>query len=261
MTIRALIVDDEPLARERLRHLLRDARDIQVVGECRDGPSALEAVRATKPDLMFLDVQMPELDGFEVLQSLDPREIPVVVFVTAYDRYAIDAFEVQALDYLLKPFDRDRFHKTLQRVREHLRADESMPRRIEALLRALPARGDRAQRLVVRSAGRVVFLPVAEIDWIEAADNYVRLHAGKHVHVMRETMQRLEATLDPSRFVRIHRSTMVNLDRVRELQPWFHGEYVLILEDGTKLVTGRAHRERIDRLMGRRPDRPAGDAP
>jgi two-component system LytT family response regulator len=255
--IRALIVDDEPLARERIRHLLRGVSDVQVVGECRDGPAAVEAVRTAGPDLMFLDVQMPEMDGFEVLRLLEPGEIPAVVFVTAYDRYAIEAFEVRALDYLLKPFDRDRFLKTLQRVREHLRTRGGAGAgELHALLRDLPARPGRSERLVVRSGGRIVFLPVAEIDWIEAADNYVRLHAGKQVHVMRETLQRLESTLDPERFVRIHRSTMVNLERVRELQPWFHGEYVLILTDGTRLTTGRAHRARLDRWLRRQP----GDA-
>ena len=253
MTIRALIVDDEPLARERIRHLLRGVDDVDVVGECRNGKAAVEAVRTKGPDLVFLDVQMPELDGFGVLEQLDPAEIPAVVFVTAYDRYAIEAFEVHALDYLLKPFDRDRFLKTVQRVRDHLRARNgtALPGRLQALLEDLSARGGRSDRVVVRSAGRIVFLPTAEIDWIEAADNYVRLHAGKQVHVMRETMQALEQMLDADRFVRIHRSSIVNLDRVREVQPWFHGEYVLILQDGTKLTTGRAYRARLDGLLRR----------
>jgi two-component system LytT family response regulator len=261
VTIRALIVDDEPLARDRLRHLLRNASDIEIVGECRDGASAVEAVRTARPDLLFLDVQMPELDGFDVLRRLDPDATPIVVFVTAYDRYAIDAFEVQALDYLLKPFDRARFERTLQRVRDQLLTDPGGgARRMAAMLAALPRRAP-PPRLVVRSGGRVLFLPVAEIDWIEAADNYVRLHAGRQIHVMRESLQRLETTLDPAQFVRIHRSTMVNLDRVREIQPWFHGEHVLILQDGAKLVTGRAYRKRIDRLLGRRAARPPEDAP
>jgi two-component system LytT family response regulator len=253
VTIRTLIVDDEPLARERLRHLIRDIPDLEVVGECGDGRTALDAVRTLGPDLVFLDVQMPEMGGFDLLGRLDPGEIPAVVFVTAYDRYALDAFEVHALDYLLKPFDRDRFLKTVRRVRDHLKARNgtALPDRVQAMLRNVGSPGARPDRLVIRSAGRIVFLPTGEVDWIEAADNYVRLHAGRQVHLMRETMQVLEESLDPGRFVRIHRSSIVNIDRVREVQPWFHGKYVLILQDGTRLTTGRAYRAHVDRLLGR----------
>lgn len=252
MSIRALIVDDEPLARQRLIRLLKDEPDIEVVGECADGGDAVTAIRAHKPDLVFLDVQMPVLDGFGVLEALGD-DLPAVIFVTAYDRYALRAFEYHALDYLLKPFDRERFRKALERVRAHLGPDEAREE-AEQLLAAVEeykSEGKALERLVIKSAGRVFFLRVEEIDWIEAAGNYVRLHVGKEDHLLRDTMSSLEGRLDPKRFLRIHRSTMVNIERIQELQPLFHGDYVVILRNGTQLNLSRGYRQRLQEVFGK----------
>ena len=252
MKLRVLIVDDEPLARERLRVLLRDAPEVQVVGECGDGRRALAAIRRRRPDLLFLDVQMPELDGFAVLRALDPTELPAVIFVTAYDRYALRAFEVHALDYLLKPFDRERFHRALARARTQIERDRrgTLDARLLALLEDLRPGRKRLERLVVKEGGRVFFLRAEEIDWVEAQGNYARLHIGRETHLVRETMARLEAGLDPKQFARIHRSTIVNLERVRELLPDFHGDSVVVLRDATRLTLSRGYRERFRELLG-----------
>lgn len=252
MSIRALIVDDEPLARQRLRTLLEGTDDVEVVGECSDGAEALMAVRDTVPDLVFLDVEMPVLDGFGVLEALGKEQRPAVIFVTAYDRYAIRAFEVHALDYLLKPFDRERFQRALERARAKLTvprmgdSDPQMPVLTE------DPRGNRKplDRLVIKSGGRVFFLRTEEVDWIEAAGNYVRLHVGPETHLLRETMNSLEGRLDADRFIRVHRSTIVNLERIKELQPWFHGDYVVILQDGTQLPLSRSHRQKLQDRFG-----------
>jgi len=250
--LRVLIVDDEPLARERIRALLRDAPDAEVVGECGDGRRALAAIRRRRPDLLFLDVQMPELDGFAVLRALDPTELPAVIFVTAYDRYALRAFEVHALDYLLKPFDRERFHRALARARTQIERDRrgTLDARLLALLEDLRPGRKRLERLVVKEGGRVFFLRAEEIDWVEAQGNYARLHIGRETHLVRETMARLEAGLDPKQFARIHRSTIVNLERVRELLPDFHGDSVVVLRDATRLTLSRGYRERFRELLG-----------
>lgn len=255
MTIRALIVDDEPLARQRIRSLLRSESDIEVIGECANGQDAVAVVRAQRPDLLFLDVQMPHLDGFGVLESLG-RPLPVVIFITAHDRYALKAFEVHALDYLLKPFDRERFRKTLDRARAQVQGTD-VNQRLLALLgdvqksRAAGVDGRKAgDRLAVKSGGRVYFVRFDEIDWIEAAGNYVRLHVGKDSHLLRETMNGLEERLDPDRFLRIHRSTIINLDRIRELQPAFHGDYMVFLRDGTELTLSRGYRDRLQQRFG-----------
>jgi two-component system LytT family response regulator len=252
MTIRALIVDDEPLARTRLRALLDGEADVEVVGECGDGQAALAAVAELAPDLLFLDVQMPALDGFGLLEALGPGRLPAVVFVTAYDRYALRAFEVHALDYLLKPFDRDRFRKALDRARAQLAAAGrgAADPRLLALLEDTRGARRPLERLVVKSAGRVFFLRTEEIDWIEAAGNYVRLHAGADTHLLRDTMNGLEARLDPQRFLRVHRSTIVNVDRIQELQPWFHGDYLVILRDGTQLTLSRGYRPKVEEHFG-----------
>jgi two-component system LytT family response regulator len=252
MKIRALIVDDEPLARARLRTLLSEEPDVEVVGECGDGLEAVAAVQELSPELLFLDVQMPALDGFGVLEALDPARLPVVVFVTAYDRYALRAFEVHALDYLLKPFDRDRFSKALDRARSHLQREghaEASQRLLELLEDTKSGRKP-LERLVIKAAGRVFFLRVEEIDWIEAAGNYVRLHCGSDAHLLRETMNGLGARLDPQRFLRIHRSTIVNVDRIQELQAWFHGDYLVILRDGTQLTLSRGYRQKVQEHFG-----------
>lgn len=252
MTLRTLIVDDEPLARERVRMMLGPHEDVTIVGECSDGRQAVTAVRDLRPDLLFLDVQMPGLDGFGVLQELHDDPLPYVVFVTAHDRYAIQAFDVHALDYVLKPFSADRFGLALDRARAALgrrdgaAVDQSQ---LQTLLASLTAGQREKQRLVVKSSGRVFFVKVDEIDWIEAEGNYVRLHMGTQSHLLRETMKGMEAVLDAERFIRIHRSTIVNADRIRELQPLFHGEHAVILHDGTRLVASRGPDNRLKKLL------------
>jgi two-component system, LytTR family, response regulator len=250
--IRTFIVDDEPLARQRLRRLLEAEADIEIAGECADGRQAVSAVRRDAPDLLFLDVQMPLLDGFGVLEELGPDATPVVIFVTAHDRYALKAFEVHALDYLLKPFDRERFRRTLDHVRAQLQRNERVDvnKRLLALLADVQGARKPLERLVVKSGGRVCFVRTEEIDWIEAAGNYLRLHVGRDVHVLRETMSRLESRLDPRQFPRIHRSTMVNLERIQELQPSFHGDFVVVLHDGTELTLSRGYRDKLQELLG-----------
>jgi two-component system LytT family response regulator len=247
VTIRALIVDDEPLARERLRTLLAAEPDIELVGECTNGKEALAAITRSRPDLVFLDVQMPERDGFQVLSDLGPTRMPSVIFVTAYDRFALQAFEVHALDYLLKPFDRVRFSRALHHARQQL-AREPATDRLVALLEDLEAARRGPERLVIRDAGRVFFLPITEIEWIEAAGNYARLHCGRETHLLRETMKALEARLDPTRFARVHRSAIVNLDRIQELRPSFHGEYEVVLKSGARVTSSRNHSARLQEL-------------
>jgi two-component system LytT family response regulator len=254
--IRALIVDDESLARERIRTLLEGDAGIDIIGESADGRAALAAIKTEAPDLLFLDVQIPLLNGFEVLEALATEEarLPVVVFVTAYDQYALHAFEVHALDYLLKPFDRERFRKALQRAKaqiEHERKGE-LGERLLALLADLKPEPKHLERLVIKDAGRVFFLRAGEIDWIESAGNYVRLHTGREAHLLRETMNTLETKLNPASFLRIHRSTIVNVERIKELQPLFRGEYVVILQDRTQLASGRAYRDKLQELLENR---------
>ena len=248
--MRTLIVDDEPLARERFRTLLCDEPDIELVGECGDGKEAVSAIREKSPELLFLDVQMPEMDGFAVLRAVGPERVPAVVFVTAYDRYALRAFDVHALDYLLKPFDRERFQKALERARAQLGERGTLGDRLLALLKDVKKVSKHPERFVIKSAGRVFFLRADEIDWVEAAGNYVQLHVGPTTHLMRETMGRLEARLDPEKFVRIHRSTIVQVDRIKEMQPAFHGDYIVILQDGARLNLSRSYREKLQTLLG-----------
>jgi len=252
MTIRALIVDDEPLARRRLERLLEGEPDAELVAACGTGPEAVESIRRHAPDLLFLDVQMPGLDGFGVLESLGEAVPPAVVFVTAFDAYAVQAFEANALDYLLKPFDADRFHRAFQRAEERLRRPEAgtAPAQLTRLLETLNRQRTIAERLAIRTDGRVYFVRVADIDWIETASNYVRLHAGKTSHLLREPLSSLELRLDPERFLRIHRTTVVNVERLRELQPWFSGEFIAILHDGTRLKVSRGYRDRVARWLG-----------
>lgn len=249
--IRTLIVDDEPLARERIRTLLKPVPDIRVVGECSDGRRAVKAIRRHKPDLVYLDVQMPEMDGFDVLEVLEPGEMPVIIFATAYDKYALRAFDVHALDYLLKPFDRERFETALARAREQIgkRRNGDINQRLLSLLAERATGQKPAQRLVIKSGGRITFLRAGEIDWVEAAGNYLRLHVGKEEHLLRETMGGLEGRLDPQKFLRIHRSTIVNLDRVKEMQPSFHGDYQVRLNDGTRLTLSRGYRDKLQEIL------------
>jgi two-component system, LytTR family, response regulator len=253
--VRVLVVDDEPLARAGVVQLLATDTEIAVVGEAADGRAALEAIRSLQPDLLILDVQMPELDGFEVLRALPRDRMPAVIFVTAYDQHALRAFEVHALDYLLKPFDDERFADALARAKQTLRSSElgELSRRLVGLLedRGTPAPADpRLTRLIVKHEGSVAFVRVEDLDWIEAADYYVKLHTHGQVHLLRESLTALEARLDPARFFRVHRSAIVNLDRIRELQPYFKGEHILLLQDGTRLKLSRARRENLEARLG-----------
>jgi len=249
MKTRVLIADDEPLARERLAGFLREDTSVDLVGEATNGCEAVERIRSLKPDVVFLDVQMPEMDGFDVLAQLQPEERPVVVFVTAYDKFAVKAFEVHAADYLLKPFDKQRLQSALQRAFGTLaRKDPAqIHQQLSALLNDLRPQASAPGRLTVKSEGRVLFVNVQDIDWVEAADNYVALHVGRESHLLRDTMTALEARL-PKQFMRISRSTIVNTDRIKELQPLFHGEYAVILRDGTKLTLTRGYRDKLEQL-------------
>jgi two-component system LytT family response regulator len=232
---KVLIVDDERLSRKRIRRLLTLDPDCAVVGECAGGAEALREMEVSRPDILFLDIQMPEPDGMDVARTVRDTA-PLVVFVSAWQDFAVRAFEVQAFDYLLKPFDGCRFIESLRRAKERVLRD----RRSDTPVRRAP------ERIAVRDNGRVFFLKLDDIDWMEAADNYVCLHAGRETHVVRQTMSELESQLDPARFLRVHRSAIVNLDRIRELQPWFRGDYRIILRDGTELTLTKNHREKME---------------
>jgi two-component system, LytTR family, response regulator len=251
--LRTVIVDDEPLARERLASLLSAEPDIEIVRQCRDGEEAVSAIDQLTPDLVFLDVQMPALNGFEVIEAVGPDKMPLVIFVTAYDQHALRAFQVRALDYLLKPFDRERFQEALQRARAHIQRDETgdLGRRLLALVKDLRRDQPKTDRLVVKSGGRLFFLRTDEIDWIEAAGNYVRLHVGTASHLLRETMNSIEARLDPEKFFRIHRSRIVNMERIQEMQPWLNGEYAVVLRNGTRVTLSRGYREKLQERLGK----------
>src|SRR5882672_523259 len=255
--IRVLLVDDEPLARDMLREMLQGDPQVDIVGESCNGREALDAIRAERPDLIFLDVQMPEVGGFEVLAALEKDNTPYVIFVTAYDQYAVRAFEVQALDYLLKPFDQERFDVSWQRAKAQVMRDRNggggMDQRILALLEELKAGNNYLERLVIKAGGRIYFLETNEIDWIEAEGNYVSVHSARKSHLLRETISSLESQLDPKKFLRIHRSSIVRLDFIKELQPWFHGEYRVMLQDGTQLTLSRNHRDKLQEALGKLP--------
>lgn len=250
MQIRTLIVDDQLIARELLRRMLMKEPDVEIVGSCSTGLEAVEQIETLKPDLVFLDVQMPGLDGFSVLARLKIKPMPEIIFVTANDDLAVKAFEVNALDYLVKPVTMERLGRALQHARDHLRhhrAGQSAGQ-LTALLQDLKTEPRRTGRLAVKADGRILFVKMEDIDWVEAADNYATLHVGAESVMMRETMATLEARLDPCGFVRVSRSAIVNTERVRELQPLFHGEYALILQDGTKLTLTRSYRKNLARL-------------
>ncbi|MBL0890394.1 MAG: response regulator transcription factor [Gemmatimonadaceae bacterium] len=284
MRVRVLIVDDEALARQRVRRLLQNEADVEVVGEAETGRDAVAMIRELQPDLVCLDVQMPGLDGFGVLEELDGGPVPMVLFITAYDEHAQRAFDVHAVDYVLKPVDADRFRAAFDKARKQ-RANAVAAERLGELLEtvrrladgsaaaaggvadlaaglsaggasaaagAVPGAGNGryASRILVKQDGRMFFVKTTEIDWIEADRNYVRLHVGKTAHTIRERISHLEETLDPRLFARIHRSTIVNLNRVREMQQWFSGDYVVILEDGTRLRLSRHYRDRVEKQVG-----------
>ena len=244
--IRVVIADDEPLARERIRTLLAPHTDLELVAECQDGEDAIRVLAAERPDLLFLDVQMPELDGFGVISAIPASQRPWVVFITAYDEHAVRAFEVNAIDYLLKPVEPKRFEAAIARVRERLAQPASVrDAALEAVLTELRKARGHATRLVVRDGSKVSFVRPEEIDWIDAAGNYARLHVAGTTHLLREPLKALEARLDPERFLRVHRSAIVNLERIASVEPYFHGEYVLTLQDGTRLTSSRTHSARL----------------
>lgn len=248
--IRVLIVDDEPIARRGIRQRLRGEADLEVIGECGDGAAAIDAITETAPDLVFLDIQMPEVGGFDVIEAIGVARMPAVIFVTAYDEHALRAFDVHAVDYVLKPIDRHRFRTAVERARGRLvHAPAQFDRRIAAVLGELgrPAQ-DYAKRLAIKGDGRVMLIDVVEVDRLEAAGNYVEVHSGVRRHLVRETMTSLEARLDPARFVRVSRSSIVNAERVSELQPMFNGDFVVVLRDGTKVPGSRRYRAAFDML-------------
>jgi two-component system, LytTR family, response regulator len=251
--VRVVIADDEPLARQRLLMLLALEEWVEVVADCADGPSAVAAIESLRPDLVFLDVEMPGASGFELIEAIGADRMPFVIFVTAFDNYALRAFEVHALDYLLKPFDRDRFHEALVRARDQIdrRSTGELERRLLQLVHGLKPASRTLERFVVKASGRVFFVRASEIEWIDAAGNYVKLHVGAETHLFRETMNAVEAKLDPDLFFRIHRSHIVNIERVRELQPWFNGEYVVCLKSGARLTLSRNYREKLQERIGR----------
>jgi two-component system, LytTR family, response regulator len=253
-TISALIVDDESLGRDLVRHMLQAHPDIQVAGECADGVKALAAIKRLDPTIVFLDIRMPKVDGIDLLDRLatSSGQHPLIVFITAYEEYAVKAFEAHALDYLLKPFDQERFDQTINRVREHLRqVDEAkLGKSLRGLLDGQLKPKSFADRLVVRESGRIFFVGVAEVDWLEASGNYVALHVGRKTHLVHETMANMVAKLDPAVFVRIHRSTIVNVSRIKEMTPYFNGEYIVVLKDDTELKLSRGYAEKAKAAFG-----------
>jgi len=255
--IRTIIADDEHLARKKLRVLLDSEPGMQVVAECQDGQQAVSAIQTHRPDLLLIDIRMPDMDGFQVLKQIAPDEMPVVVFTTAYDQFAIRAFEAHALDYLLKPFDRERLHHAVERARAELLKvhDRDLTGRIlDLLAKNIEPKIESKQideRMVIRAGGKVVFLDVKEIDWIEAAANYVKLNVGKDSYLLREGIGSISERLDPDRFVRIHRSVIVNVRKIKELQPCESGEYIAVLRNGKELSCSRGYRTQLQRLIGR----------
>lgn len=251
--IRALIADDELLARKFIRRLLKQDPDVEIVAECSNGKEAAQAIREQKPELVFLDVQMPEMDGFAVLDAVGLDHLPEIIFTTAYESYAIRAFELHALDYLLKPFDQIRFKAAIKHAKERLHSQPPEEGRLQVatLLESIKAQQQHLERILIKADGRITFLNTHEIDWIEADDKYVHLHTAKGTRMVRQTLSAMEAQLDPKRFVRIHRSAIVNVERIRELQPLFNGEHSLHLDNGTKLTLSRSYKEKLFQLVGK----------
>jgi two-component system LytT family response regulator len=245
-SLRVLVIDDEPPARRKLLMMLATEPDIEVVDQAANGIDAVAAIEKLKPDAIFLDIQMPGMNGFEVLEAIEIEPMPLVVFVTAFDQHAVKAFEVHAADYLLKPFDRTRLQNCLSRLRD---ARESMDSKLKKLLEEFRPR-DYLTRVIVKSRGRVLFLNVDDVDWIETSANYVELHSGRNSYLLRETLQSLETRLNPRQFARLHRTIIVNIDRIRELQPWSHGDFIVILKDETKLRMSRRYRENLSSVWG-----------
>jgi two-component system LytT family response regulator len=253
--IRAIIVDDEPLAREKVKLFAGDEPDIEIVDLCRNGHEAIASFTKHNPDLIFLDIQMPEMNGFDVLSQLRTRPtLPGIIFITAYDEFALRAFEFHALDYLLKPYDRERFRKAVAFARESIASrlqSDVTAEQIKVLLDSLKQSPQKLERLIVKTNGRIIFLRVEEIDWMEAAGNYIKLHAGNETHLMRETMNKLEEQLNPQQFIRIHRSTIINIAKIKELQPYFNGEYKVTLQNNTSVILSRGYRENFTAVLGK----------
>ena len=267
--IRALVVDDESLAREALLVMLDGDPEMEVIGECRNGKEAVTVIREQSPDVVFLDIQMPEMDGFQVVEEVGARQMPVTVFVTAYDKYALRAFEAHALDYLLKPFDHDRFNSTLQRAKTFVRQQKlgEISESLFAMLQDMklntgesPTNADNRKperaaqkelidRVVIKSGGRIYFLKIEDIDWVEGAGDYLNLHSSNQTHLIRETMGNFQAKLDPRKFLRIHRSTIVNIERIKDIQPLFKGEYLITLTSGLRLKASRGYRPELQALL------------
>jgi two-component system, LytTR family, response regulator len=251
--IRALIADDEALARKFIRRMLKDDHDVEIVGECSNGKEAVAMIRKHNPDLVFLDVQMPEMNGFAVLEAIGLERLPEIIFATAYEQYAIRAFELHALDYLLKPFDQARFKEAVKHAKERFRSvrQNEGRRQISALLESIKNKPQYLDRLVIKAGGRITFLSTCEINWIEADDKYVHLHTNKGSPMVRQTLSAMETQLDPRKFRRIHRSAIVNVERIKELQPLFSGEHSILLEDGTKLTLSRNYKDKLFALLGK----------
>lgn len=253
--VSTVIADDERLARQKLLVLLNSEPQVKVVAECQDGRQTVSAIRNLRPDMLLLDIQMPDLDGFQVLSEIAPEEMPVVIFTSAYDQYAIRAFEANALDYLLKPFDQERLHHAVERARAELRKsrDHEITHRILSLLSQVRSGTQHAiepeSRLVIKANGRVVFLDLDSIEWVEAAANYVRLNVGKESYLHRETISRVSERLDANHFVRIHRSTIVNVRKIKELIPVNSGEYVVVLKSGRELSCSRGYRAALQGIV------------
>lgn len=249
--IRTVIADDMPLARSRMKRFLKTDPEIEIIRECSRGGEAIEAINNLKPDLVFLDVEMPETSGFEVLQAIKSDPMPVVIFVTAYDQFTLRAFDCHALDYLLKPFDEARLRRSLERAKRELKRTKQtdLNEQLQSALQNSSSEPKFLKRIAVKSGERTVFLPTEDIDWVATAGNYLELHVGKQRHLIRERMCELEAKLDPAKFVRIHRLSLINIERVRELQPLFNGDYVVILRNGVRLTLSRTYREKLFDLI------------
>lgn len=248
--IRAIVVDDEPLACKRLVKLLNEEEDVEVVEVCANGKEAIDEINEQDPDLVFLDIQMPEINGFEVLQHIESDRVPAIIFVTAYDEYALKAFEVHALDYLMKPFNKARFRDSLQRAKNSIKSNGNteVGEKIENLLEYLNPGQDSLSRILIKTSSRYFFLKADEIDWIESAGNYVRIHSGKNNYLIRETMINMEKKLDDDKFFRIHRSTIINVEKVKELEQWFHGDYQVIMYNDEKLTMSRNYKDLLERF-------------
>lgn len=249
--MRVILADDEALAREKLRLMLSWETDVQVVGECQSGVETLRALEVYKPDLLLLDIRMPDLDGFEVLSKAPAQNLPIIIFTTAYDQHAVKAFEAHALDYLLKPFDQERLHQALDRARAELlkTRDHETTKRILHFLSSAGTQSATGRRLIIKSGGRVVFLSFDEIDWVEAAANYVRIYVGRQSYVLRRGIGEIADKLDPLQFIRIHRSVIVNVQKIKELQPVNSGEYIVVLKDGKELSCSRGYRSGLQELV------------